>query len=398
MKRLILPSLFIASIAVGACGDDDGNSVPDAAVDDIDASVTEPSQTGRIVMAVASFHDLPAPFDMLGEGILQIVDVYPVDERPAFAYEQAPGAPLGCKVTEFTPETLAEPPVNMGTLEFTIENGPAFPTCNFVDGVGYQCVGVPTASGGTIANGPMANTYALNDADVTFGVDQVGRHVRITGSAVPGNNGLFPIVAAPNDNTIVYANPSPAAAEETGGTAASYTVVAGFGPAGQADPVPDDARITTQLTAGGNGAFTDYTTNVDVGDSFTLDTATEAIIDDIPLDGSEFTLSCDGAGGSCTGAMATAIISQTTDAVVSMLPRFVLPPPVTKAVRIFCLQPGTGTVTIPAEASAFLMDSGATRIRSIMVRGNNTPTLQADATTDNVAGHAIAGFTQVPPT
>lgn len=417
LKRIILPSLFIASIAVSlgacSCGDDDGGVVPDGSVDDIDGSVTEPSQTGRIVMAAASFHDLPAPFDMLGEGMLQIVDVYPVDERPAFAYEQAPGSNLGCKVTEFTPETLAEPPVNMGTLEFTIENGPAFPTCNFVDGVGYACVAAAGMAAGDIADPatPAPPALTLTDPAVTFGADTVGLKVQISGAGVVapngGNNGLFNIVNAMGDNTIIYPNPNYGAHldgggsvgdfNETLGAGASYQVVAGLGPAGQEDPVPDNARIMTQLTAGGNGAFTDYTTDVDVGDSFTLDDATADIIDDLPLDGSEFALSCDGAGGSCSGAMATAIIIQTTDADVSMLPPFVLPPPETKAVRIFCLQPMAASVTIPAEASAFLMNSGATRIRAIMVRGNNTPTLQADATTDNVAGHAIAGFTQVLP-
>lgn len=152
LKRLVVPSLFCVSIAVGvgACGGDDGGSVqPDASVDDEDASVSEPTQTGRIIMASVSFHNLPAPFDMMGEGILQVVDVQPVAERLPFAYEEAPGAAFGCKVTEFTPEQLAKPPVNLGTLSYTIENGPAFPDCNFVDGVGYQCVGV-TGTGGTI--------------------------------------------------------------------------------------------------------------------------------------------------------------------------------------------------------------------------------------------------------
>lgn len=395
LNRLILPSFFGAMVAIGGvgCGDDDGMVVddPDAGDNDVDAPAG-PSQTGRIIMAATTFFEFPEN----GEGILQVVDVQNVDDRVPFVYEEAPGSPLGCKVTEFTPEQLAAPPVNIGTLDFTIQNGPAFPTCNFVDGQGYVCLGAE-GSGGDIAVANPNNTppiMSLTNTNVTFGADQVGRHVRITGATNASNNGFFPVVGVMGDNTILFPNPKPGADAEAD-TTASYQVVAGFGPAGQTDPVPDDAIVTTELTAGGDGTFTDYTTNVDIGDSYTLDTATQGIIGDIPLDGSSFTLSCEGTGGDCGAAMATGIIIQTTDADVSMVPPFVLPPPVTKATRIFCLRPATGTVTIPAEASAFLMSSGATRIRALMVRANNGDTIQADGDLDNVAGHAFAGFTDV---
>ena len=410
LKRFFVPS-FVYALALSAggcsCGDDGGGvDDVDAAVDDVDAAVNEPSQTGRIIMAATSFFNLPAPFDTLGEGILQVIDVYPVAERPPFDYEEAPGAALGCKVTEFTPEELAAPPVNLGTLEYTITGGPAYPACNFVEGVGYECVAAE-GSGGDIADPEPPNppVLTLTNPAVTFGADTVGLKVRITGATTnAGNNGFFNVVGAMGDNTILYPNPAYGAALMNGGavgdfnetaTTASYKVLAGFGPSGQADPIPDDARIMTQLTAGGNGTFTDYTTDVDIGDSFTLDDATQAIFDDLPLDGSEFTFSCEGAGGDCGAAMATGVIIQTTDTPVTGLPPFLLPPPTTKAVRIFCLRPASGTVTIPAEASAFLMNSGATRIRALMVRANNGDTIQEDGDLDNVAGHAIAGFTTV---
>lgn len=387
-------------VAVGgsACGDDDGNNNnPDAAVGDggVDAPAG-PSDTGQIIMAATSFFNLASPFDMLGEGLLLIVDVQSVDVRVPPSFEENPGAPFGCKVTELTAAQAATPPANFGTLDFTITNGPAFPTCNFVDGVGYVCAGTAPATGGVITPGATpADPASINDPNVTFGADQVGRHVLITGDATnPTNNGLFPIFASPDANTIAYGNPA-AVAEDP--AEATYQVVAGFGPAGlMGDPVPDDATVMTSLTAGGDGAFMDYSTTVDVGDSFTPDTATQALLNPngLPLDGSEITFSCEGAGGTCNTAMATAVNITTTDATIpDGAPPFFLPPANTKAVNIFCLSPGSGTVTVPAEASAFLQSSGATRVRALMVRGNVMTTTQAGAVVDNVAGHALAGFT-----
>lgn len=402
LNRLTQLSVFCALLGVvGACGDDDGgngdNTVVDASPDTIDAATGGPSQTGRIVMAATTF----AGFEARGEGLLLQVDVKAVDERVPFAYEEAAGSPFGCKVTEFTPEQFAAPPVNFGTLDFTIESGPPFPTCNYVDGVGYMCVGAAGAGGDLSVvdsdNGMGGGIYELTDADTTFGADQIGRMVKISGATDPRfNAGLYPIVnnMDAGDNTIRFIGPAGITNEETG--TATFQVLAGFGPALQPDPVPDDARVMAHLTAGGDGTFTDFDLDVEVGDSFTPDDDTAAIISDLPLDGSAFAFSCSGTGGTCNQAMANGLLVTTTDGDVTGLPPFVLPAPTTKAVVMVCLQPGGGMVSVPADASAFLMNAGATRIRAVFVRANVLSSVQADASVDVGAGHALAGFTQVP--
>lgn len=404
LTRLTLLSVFCALFAIGcSCGDDDGstdgtdNPDVDATVDPPDAG-PGPSQTGRIVMAATTF----AGFEARGEGLLLQVDVKPVEERVPFAYEEAVGSPFGCKATEFTPAEFAAPPINFGTLAFTVEGGPAFPPCNYVEGVGYLCVGA-AGMGGDLSvvdsdNGMGGGVYELTDADTTFGADQVGRMVKISGATDPRfNAGLYPIVdnAGGDDDTIRFVGPAGIVDGETG--TATFQVLAGFGPALQTDPVPDDARVMVELTAGGDGTFTDFMLDNGVGDSFTPTDDTSAIISDLPLDGTAFTIACDGAGGTCNQAMANGLLITTTDGDVTGLPPFVLPPPVTKAVSLVCLQPGGGTVNVPADASAFLMNSGATRIRAVFVRANVLSVTQPDGALDMGAGHAIAGFTTVPP-
>lgn len=399
LNRLTQLGVFCVLVAIGcACGDDDSGSggdedggTSDASQDDPDAAAGGPSQTGRIIMVATRF----AGFDARGEGLLLNVDVRDVDERLPYAYEEAPGSPFGCKVTEFTPAEFATPPVNFGTLDFTIESGPAFPTCNFVEDVGYACVGAMGAGGDITVINTANGIYQLTNPDVTFGAAQVGRHIRIQGATeMRFNNGLFPVVdnGGAGDNTIRFIG-VPGIVLGEADTAATYQVLAGFGPAAQTDPVPDDARVMLEVTAGGDGTFADFELDAEVGDSFTPDDDTSAILGDIPLDGSAFSFSCDGAGGDCNQAMANGAIIVTTDGPTTMLPGFVLPPPVTKAVQVVCLQPGGSMVNITAEASAFLMDSGATRIRALYARANVLSEVQAEATLDLAAGHAIAGFT-----
>jgi hypothetical protein len=397
LNRLTQLSLVVCALFAFGCGDDDGSSDGDnpdfdAAPDQPDAGGGGPSQTGRIVMGATTFQN----FEGRGEGLILLVDVRNVDERVPPAYEEAVGSPFGCKATEFTPEQYATPPVNFGTLSFTITDGPPFPDCNWVEGAGYLCVGA-AGSGGDLTvidsdNGMGGGVYKLTNAAVTFGTDQVGRMVKITGAAEPKfNAGLFPITAATADS-VTFVGP-PGIADPENGTAASYQVLAGFGPALQADPVSDDSRVMAHLTAGGDGTFEDFDLDANIGDSFTMDDDTAAILSDLPLDGSAFSVSCEGTGGTCNQAMANGLIISTTDGDVTGLPPFALPAPATKATTLICLQPGGGTINVPAAASAYLMNSGATRLRAIFIRANVLTETQSDGALDFGAGHAWAGFT-----
>lgn len=395
LTRPISTSFFCALLALGpACGDDDGDGNgtggPEAdAAPEADASPGA-THTGQALFLQGSFIDFP----QFGQGALLETLFRPKEDVVAPSFEEAPGSPFACKVFEFTPEEYAPPGLDEGTMQFSVEGGPEFPPCNYVPGQGYRCIGV-TGEGGDIGvvDAEMG-LFSLSNPEVTFGADEVGRFVVISGSATASNNGQFPIVGANGDNTIVYMNPKPGAAEEAG-TAATYLTLAGFGPAGQNEPVANDAQVTFEFTGGGEGHVGDFTRTLDIGDDFTLDTASAALLSDLPLDGSEFTIGCAGEGGECGTSMASILNIITTDATIPPgLPPVVLPPPETKAVQVFCIFL-SGSATVPAEASQYIADSGATRIRSVFVRATPVQFTQDQVEILVAAGHAQAGFTNI---
>jgi hypothetical protein len=114
------------------------------------------------------------------------------------------------------------------------------------------------------------------------------------------------------------------------------------------------------------------------------------------MDGSEFTVSCDGDGGDCADADATALVIETTDAPLDPAFPSNFPDPINKNVTIFCLLL-VGHVTVPAEASEYLKNSGATRARTIFERAIAETEIQKYAEITIVAGHALMGFTDPPP-
>ena len=394
LTRHISTGFLCALMATAAaCGDDDGDdggAVDSGPPDDTDASPGS-THTGTSLFLQGSYPDLP----MFGQGGLLETKFQAYTDVVMPSYEEAPGSPFACKAYEFTPAEFADGGLDEGSMQVTVENGPELPPCNFVEALGgYRCIGA-TGGGGTIAIVDAENgVAAINNADVTFGTDEVGRFVMISGSAEPTNNGMFPIVNAPDDNTIAYLNPG-AVAEET--TAATYVTAAGFGPAGQDVDIPNESEVTFEFTGGGEGDVDDFTRTINIGDSFTLDTASAALLSDVPLDGSSFTLGCAGEGGTCNTAMASIVNIQTTDTPIPEgAPPVFLPPPTEKSVQVFCIFL-SGSATVPADASQYLADSGATRVRTVFVRAN--PLTFTHGSTDMlvIAGHAQAGFTTVAP-
>ena len=393
LTRHISTGFLCALMATAAaCGDDDGDDsgmVDSGQPPDIDASPGA-THTGLSLFLQGSY---PA-FPEFGQGALLETKIQAYADAVPPSYEEAPGSPFACKAYEFTPEQFADGGLDEGSMQVTVENGPELPPCNFVEEMGaYRCIGV-TGGGGSIGIvNAEQGIAAINNGDVTFGEDEVGRFVMINGSAEAANNGMFPIVMAPDANTIAYLNPN-AVAEET--TAATYLTAAGFGPAGQNEPIDNEADVTFDFTGGGAGHVGDFSRTIDIGDSFTLDTASEALLSDIPLDGSEFTIGCAGEGGTCNAAMASIVNIQTTDAPIPPgAPPVLLPPPVEKSVQVFCIFL-SGSATVPAEASQYLADSGATRVRTTFVRANPLTFTQGNTDMLVIAGHTQAGFTTIP--
>jgi hypothetical protein len=384
-----------------ACGDDDddGGGGGDDSTDDggttVDAggggadAAPVATHTGQVLLLQGQFLSFPE----LGQGVIAEATFQAKADLVPPSFEESPGSPFACKAFEFTPETFAPAGRDEGTVQYTIDGGPEIPPCAYVPGQGYRCVGAMGTGGDIQVIDQVMGLYSLTDAQITLGGDEVGRFLVVNGAKTPANNGQFPIVMAMGDNTVAFLN-TQGGAEELA-TAGTYLTVAGFGPAGQTAPVADDAQVTFALTAGGEGDVAEYSQAVDIGNAFTLDTASQTAINAVPVDGSEFTISCDGEGGDCGASAATLVNLIGTDGDITGLPPFVLPPPQSKAVQIFCVFLA-GRATVPAAASQYLVDSGATRIRTVFVRANNMLFNQAKIEMQVAAGHAVAGFTDPP--
>lgn len=389
--------LTVAATATAGCFDDpygDGGGGGGGGLNFTDAGAgLNRRQSGEILLVETQFNDHAE----LGSGPLIVIGpLQAKEDKVEASYEEAPGSPFACKVFELTPDQFADQGLDVGTFQFTVDGGPTFPPCKYVDGPGWVCSGAEGTGGDIQSVDPKQGTYSITDPGLTFGNDEVGRLVEISGATEPANNGVFPVVDALGDNVIHYKNP--AGAEELA-MAGSYSTHAGFGPANLADPIQDDFSVTVALTAGGEGKFEDFSTNLEFGNSFTLDTASQQTISNIPMDGSAFTIGCDGEGGECGTAMATALNIETTDAVIDPdLPlngeEGGLPAPQTKYVRVFCLLL-IGRVTVPAEASAYLASSGAKRIRAFFVRAESTEEIQENAQATLIMGHGVGGFTDI---
>jgi hypothetical protein len=400
--KLALFSVF----AVAACGG--GDKTPDArhTIDgprfdgaDIDAAPDAGPATfsGTVSLAEVSIQGIP----QLGQGLN--IDLRFAPDGTAPVFDDNPGSPTGCKVWVYDAAEATNTGQDEGTVSITSADGtPVIPPCVFTGPTtGYLCLG-EAGTGGTIA--PIGGGAAtFTSTSITDAASEVGRYLIISGAAMAGNNGAFPIVNAAGANTVVIGNPG--AAAETLPAAANFTAVAGQGPIpGAADPgfLEDDDDITIALTQGGAGDFESFSKSFGAlggaGDDFTLGTASQTLINAIPSDGSAFSLSCDTAGGGTgcdAGAFGSLVAITTTDSPTAGLPPYSLPPPTTTETYLRCAVIGSATVNVPAEASAFLMTSGATRMQTTFLRANLQTagnTGQVVANTNIVVGHTIAGF------
>lgn len=409
VTRSIRIGLVICALGAVGCGDDDGDGdnggTADAAPDDFDAT---PATTHFGQSLAIQLEILEEGFEG-NQGIVLDTTFEAKADMKAPVLEEMPGSPFACKVYEYTAEDFfpgttqietrsVDWATSQGTMQVSIsgEDAPAFPPCNFIPGVGYMC---PSAmgTGGDIGVADADNAaFALNDAAVTFGADELGRFVLIQGSGVAAMNGLWPIVMTPTDNTIVFVNPQcggdPAACEEMD-TAATYTVLAGM-PGGRTPRVPNDAMVTWDFTGGGDGNVGDFSRSSDIADDFTLTTESEALMNAIPLNGDAFSIGCDGEGGTCNNAMASLLLLVTTDAALPPGPEVLMPLPETKSVLISCLFL-SGTANVSEAVSAHLESSGATRVRALFGRANPVQFQSGDTDLQLIAGNAQAAFTTV---
>jgi hypothetical protein len=381
-----------ASLALaGGCGDDDGNDgsdVVDSGPDDQFDAMQAPEFSGQ-----ALFFDVSVPaFPEVGNGPIIQIDFNSFAATVAPAWEEAPGSPFGCKAWDYSAAEFLDQHLDQGTFEFTTpEDYAQIPPCNFVPGVGWACIGAMGGGGDIAVVDAGMGLFSLTDTNITFGPDQVGRLVHLEGTTNLSNSGDFPVVAAEGDNTIIFQNPIPGADEETD-TPGTYITLSGLGPAGSTFPIDEDASIGFKLTSGGEGDVASFDRPVEMAKEFTIDTESEALLSDVPMDGSEFTFSCQGEGGDCGTSLSTVLSIVTTDGNIEGLPPYILPPPQEKVAVIQCTVLA-GSATVMAAGSQVLADSGATRVRAVFLRANAVQPLVPNTALTLVAGRGVAGFT-----
>jgi hypothetical protein len=401
---LLLP--FLA----GCPSERDAEPSPDAQVEpaadaaaDPDAAVPA-TAVGIVSIQDQAIHGVPAA----GHGLSVRADFSAPTRPPDF--DEMPGELTGCKAWLY--DMQEDPPPAPAGDEGTISvrgTSAAVPDGCVFDGVaGYTCP-VASGSGAPATVTPMDAPAALYQvAGFALSGEDVGRHLRISGDGErPANDGAFPIVAVPGPDQAVVVNPAASAGDFT----ADYTVVAGGGAAGLPldapnDPVRDQDQIVIGIEPGGEMHF-DFpdTAAIDAGDAFTLDSASDAILSAIPIDGEPFSLGCSGEGGSCGEAFASIVQLETTDGDTGGASPFALPAAVDRKVIISCATLGEiGRVDVPAGAAALLraadQATSITRVRVAFMRdgfqlATNPPPLPANPVRI-VAGHQVVGFTDPP--
>lgn len=432
MKRFVL--LVCALGAAAACGDnlpgDDDHDHDAVQIDapSIDAQPTDAGidaaplrYTGTVtVIEGAVLAPSPAPANtFIGQGIQLGVTFTDLTTAIAPVLDTQPGSLFGCKVTEIPVAQLGTTiGINEGTVTFTVNNGgtpanPVFPTCVFATGAGYLCPDTGSSQAITATNTVTLTQLSASASlmtvvgTATFDGEDIGRYVKFAGTgqaAFDASFASFAIVAtgAACTGIIGAACTSGQAVIGVGipvatlpFTAGSLTTLGGVGPMPMLpDPgqLADSASVTAVLTPGGGNHFPVTTiTFGNVGDDFSVDDTNANIIRGIPTDGSAFSVTC---GSTCGSSVGTVLNITTTDAnLTGISSPFAMPPPATKRVSIRCAEL-SGTINVPANVSAYLMNSGATRIQTNFVRANfGAPNPASEGLSAVIGGHAIVGFT-----
>lgn len=444
MKRFVL---LASLVGAAACGDNlspegtnndgsvavdsatidsatiDGAPPPDAATDAAIDATPPPAFTGTLTVIEAQVI-APAPNPstaIAAQGIQLGITFTETATAVQPVLDTMPGSLFGCKVTELTPaQALAATGVNEGTVQFTVDNpptpnpppdpppppepaDPTYPPCVFIPGgTGYICPDAASSQAITVANSvtlmqisATTSRLTVNAGPATFSAEDVGRYVKFsgTGTGFDQSHVAIPIVAlGPTSNVVIIGTGIPVPTIPL--TMGMLSTLAGVGPMpGLQDPgqLSNGASATAVITPGGGNHFPMTTiTYGNVGDDFTMTAANSDLMRNIPRDGSAFTLNCD----MCGTSIGTVLNITTTDAPVVGQSPFAMPASLTKRVNIRCAAVGTGLIEVTPEVSAYIMNSGATRIQAIYIRGTfGSANPQNAGLAAVIAGHALVGFT-----
>jgi hypothetical protein len=376
-STIAMSAALLAAISLAGCPEDDVSSVADATA----PSTTSPAPTSSTAPpsaedAAVSDASKPAR-PSTHAGLVSIQDIS-IANAPAAGhgltvtallgpavtpdYEEIPGSIQGCRVFTYDVDTKPQPPdQDLGVLRLGGVVGGNL-ECRFVPQRGYVCPTATHTGNVTVEVSPSGTTYSVPGA--SFGANDVGRYLQITGSANASNAGAFAVLAAPSATAVMVANPR-AVSESFSGSA---TVLAGAGPTPNDLFRPFEGVSGVELALPEKSVFAAPKTTLRPGDAFTMDDASTKTLMAIPVDGAPVTLRC----ATCGTADGTIVRLQTTDASVTGLSPVAFPTARKKSVEIQCVRLGTGQVTVPAAAMAFVEQahraSPITRIRAAFMR------------------------------
>ncbi len=412
--------LFIGSSAIlfAGCGDDgdtNNNDTPDAAIT-IDAAIdtpdAEPDTTFSGTLSVAEVVVTnPLPFTLSG-AVANISFTSPADvtKEAEPGYTNNVGA---CRIFVYDVTAGEAPPPGSDGGVVTVAGTKAGEfACAFNGAAGeYFCSSTDAAASGALTAAGSAQLIGENPGQVvvTLGgvdlgdYDPTGSQIVLSGFSQTAANGIFPVVAKVNSNTIVVINPALLAAS-TLPADSTYSTIVGAGPVpggydflddGGTPEAPSNVSFTKDAIEDAPAVNTSLPA---YGEGFTL-ADTSAIPHDIPLDGTAVTFSCEAAdNGDCGsrqvgGLQGIIVFGSTTDGVLDPLNPLDMPDPVSKFATFQCSGIGAQKISLDEGAMALILGTNPTRIQSSVTYAN------AALATPNtiVVSHGVVGFTTVPP-
>lgn len=418
-RKILEAAACSGLLLLAACGDDDGprpdaalaDSGPEAdAADEADAAPAAPS--GLIALTeVTLTNPEAAALGLSGASVgIGWVDPATVTVPPVEGFENNVG---GCRITVYDVAAGDEPgtEVDAGNVTITGTASDEF-ACVFSGAAGYVCQSTDEAAAGEAAVGATAQPPLTPGGPVTYtfpgvdfsGANYVGMHLQVDGFTDEAANGTFPIVGfdpnEPSQLQVASLSP-PALATAVEDTPGSYLTVVGAGPVpGGFDFLDGASTVSISKPEAGRVAAID----VDIvpnGEGFALAEAS-AEPHAIPTDGSEVVFLCPGTdpdaltGGDCGttagGPLQGMTLSgSTTDASVEGLGFNAMPPAESQYATFQCSAIGQTGAALSAEAMAVILGTSPTRIQV------NVSYMAAaiEGTTNVVAGHTLAGFTDV---
>jgi len=302
------------------------------------------------------------------------------------------GVGIPCTATRWNSTTPPPPVLNEGTVNVTVTAGATIPPCTFV-GSGYRCIGAQGTGGTGVALSGTVWTFTDTTATSQLSAADVGRYLVIP--SIPG--AAFPILGFTGPNLLNLGGPVVPVVPAFITVAGAGPVPTVFTPGGAPTGVPpeflaNDSTVTVAFVPGAGAHLAAFTSAVlNVGDSWTLDDASKAVLTEgVLVHSGSVVIGCSGAGGTCGTATGTIVAIDTTDTATTGATDF--PAPTANSANITCTQLGPTPITLTAAQIQVLKNATPTRIRISVFRVAADLALFTSAGVGVVAGQGFVKF------